>query len=123
MSGWLSYFSGKRAAPSRDATREAIVDLRRHLITLEKKEDYLNKKIEEEVQKAKDALATGGANGKRVATNALRQKKMHESELEKIAGTRVTLETQVSRAKKCTETAARLWYWAGVAGAINPWIR
>jgi len=96
MSGWLSYFSGKRAAPSRDATREAIVDLRRHLITLEKKEDYLNKKIEEEVQKAKDALATGGANGKRVATNALRQKKMHESELEKIAGTRVTLETQVN---------------------------
>ena len=112
MSGWLSYFSGKRAAPSRDATREAIVDLRRHLITLEKKEDYLNKKIEEEVSKAKEALATGGANGKRVATNALRQKKMHESELEKIAGTRVTLETQVSEGQPhplSPSLAARLW--------------
>ena len=95
MSGWLSYISGKRAPPSRDSTREAIIDLRQHLTALEKKEDFLNKKIEEEVAKAKAALAQGGANGKRVATNSLRQKKMHEAELEKIAGTRVTLETQV----------------------------
>lgn len=95
MSGWLSYFSGKRAPPSRDSTREAIIDLRQTLLTLEKKEDYLNKKIEDEVSKAKTALSAGGANGKRVATSALRQKKMHEGEMEKIAGMRITLETQV----------------------------
>ena len=100
MSGWLSYISGKRAPPSRDSTREAIIDLRQHLTALEKKEDFLNKKIEEEVAKAKAALAQGGANGKRVATNSLRQKKMHEAELEKIAGTRVTLETQVGGGQK-----------------------
>lgn len=98
MSGWLSYFSGKRAPPSRDQTRDAIVEIRSQLLTLEKKEDYLNKRIEEEVKKAKDALAKDGANsaqGKRIATAALRQKKMHEGELEKLAGMRMTLETQV----------------------------
>ncbi len=31
-----------------------------------------------------------------VATAALRQKKAHENELDRIAGTRLTLETQVS---------------------------
>jgi charged multivesicular body protein 4 len=95
MSSWLNYFSGRRAPPTRDATREAIVDLRQHLLTLEKKEDYLNKKVEEEVSKAKAALATGTASGKRTATSAVRQKKLHEGELEKIAGMRLTLETQV----------------------------
>jgi len=99
MSGWLSYFSGKRVPPSRDQTRDAIVDIRSQLLTLEKKEAHLTKRIEEEVKKAKDALAKDGSNsgqGKRIATAALRQKKMYEGELEKLAGMRMTLETQVN---------------------------
>ena len=95
MSAWFSYFTGKRAPPSKDATRDAIIDLRSTLLTLNKQEEFLNKKIEEEVSKAKAALAQGGANGKRVATNAVAQKKRHEAQLDKIAGTRTNLEAQV----------------------------
>jgi len=59
---------------------------------LEKKEDYLNRKIEEELKKAK-ANAVGNKN---VATAALRRKKAHETELDRISGQRLTLETQIN---------------------------
>lgn len=96
MSSWASWFGGKRAPPTKDATRETIVELRQHLLTMEKKDDFLTKKIEEETQKAKNALLTGGTNGKAVATAALRRKKTHEAELEKLYGMRATIEAQVS---------------------------
>lgn len=96
MSSWAAWFGGKRAPPTRDATRDTIVELRQHLLTMEKKEDFLNKKIEEETQKAKNALLQGGSNGKRIATASIKQKKTHEGELEKLYGMRSTIEAQVS---------------------------
>ncbi len=78
------------------------MDLRSTLLTLEKKEDYLNKKIEEETLKAKTALAAGGPQGKRTAMNAVRQKKAHEAEIDKISGMRLTLETQACRRRQCS---------------------
>lgn len=96
MSTWASWFGGKRAPPTKDATRETIVELRQHLLTMEKKDDFLNKKIEEETQKAKNALLAGGTNGKATATAALRRKKTHEAELEKLYGMRATIEAQVN---------------------------
>lgn len=95
MSSWAAWFGGKRAPPTKDATRETIVELRQHLLTMEKKDDFLNKKIEEETQKAKNALLQGGSNGKAIATAALRRKKTHEAELEKLYGMRATIEAQV----------------------------
>jgi hypothetical protein len=59
---WISYLTGTRNT-SRDSTREAIVNLREHLLMLEKKEDHLNKKIEDELKKAK-ANATTNKRGK-----------------------------------------------------------
>lgn len=59
---------------------------------LEKKEEHLNKKIADETKKAKANVTTN----KRVAQAALRQKKAYENELDRIAGTRMTLETQVN---------------------------
>jgi charged multivesicular body protein 4 len=59
---------------------------------LDKKEEHLQKKIDDEVKKAK-ANAT---SNKRLAIAALRQKKAFEAELDRIAGTRLTLETQVN---------------------------
>lgn len=50
-----------------------------------------SKKIEDETRKAK-ANAT---SNKRVAAAALRQKHMYEQELDRLAGRRITLETQV----------------------------
>ena len=83
-------FWGKRE--NKNAARDAIVGLRSQLLMLEKKEEHLNKKIEEELKKAKANLSTN----KRAAQAALRQKKAYENELDRIAGTRMTLETQVN---------------------------
>ncbi|BGO89019.1 hypothetical protein NBRC10512_008210 [Rhodotorula toruloides] len=91
MSGWLSYLTG-RGQSSKDSTRESIVKLREHLLMLDKKEEYLGKKIDDELRKAK-ANATSNP---RVAKQALRQKKLYEQELESIAGRKMTLTTQVN---------------------------
>ena len=57
MSSWTSFFGGGRK-DSRESARDAIVGLRQQLLMLEKKEEFLNKKIEEEMKKAR-ANATG----------------------------------------------------------------
>lgn len=89
----MSYLTGTGSRnPSQDSTRSAIVNLREHLIMLDKKEEHLTKKIEEELRKAKANATTN----KRVATQALRQKKVYENELDSIAGRKITLETQVN---------------------------
>ncbi|GAA5982593.1 hypothetical protein JCM11641_002594 [Rhodosporidiobolus odoratus] len=110
MSGWVSWLTGRGAA-TRDSTREAIVNLREHLLMLDKKEEYLGKKIDDEVRKAKAHATTnprGGLDFCRlhssppynpsgsVAKQALRQKKVYEQELESIAGRKMTLTTQVN---------------------------
>ncbi|GAA6063889.1 hypothetical protein JCM10212_001371 [Sporobolomyces blumeae] len=91
MSSWISYLTGRGAA-TKDSTREAIVNLREHLLMLDKKEEYLGKKIDDELRKAK-ANATSNP---RVAKQALRQKKVYEQELESISGRKMTLTTQVN---------------------------
>ncbi|PWN21582.1 Snf7-domain-containing protein [Microstroma glucosiphilum] len=87
---WTSWLVGKRE--NTHAARDAIVGLRSQLLMLEKKEEHLNKKIADEMKKAKANVTTN----KRVAQAALRQKKAYENELDRIAGTRMTLETQVN---------------------------
>lgn len=47
MSGFMSYFGGRR--DPKQSTREAIVTLRQQLQMLEKKEDHLQKKIDDEL--------------------------------------------------------------------------
>jgi len=90
MSSWISYFTGRR--DTKASARDAIVTLRENLVMLEKKEDYLNRKIEEELRKAK----ANAVSNKAVATAALRRKKAHEAELDRLSGQRLTLETQVN---------------------------
>jgi charged multivesicular body protein 4 len=59
----MSYLTGTGSRnPSQDSTRSAIVNLREHLIMLDKKEEHLTKKIEEELRKAK-ANATTNKRG------------------------------------------------------------
>ncbi|CEH16322.1 related to snf7 protein [Ceraceosorus bombacis] len=91
MSSWSSWLVGKKKE-NPHAAREAIVGLRSQLIMLDKKEEFLNKKIEDETKKARMHVTTN----KRAAQAALRQKKAYENELDQIAGTRMTLETQVN---------------------------
>lgn len=47
----MSYFGGRK--DPKNAAREAIVQLRQHVQLIEKKEEYLQKKIDEELVKAR----------------------------------------------------------------------
>ena len=60
MSGWMSYFTGRK--DNRQSARDSIVSLRQQLLTLDKREEFLQKKIDEELKKAK---ANATANKKR----------------------------------------------------------
>lgn len=51
MAGIMSYFGGRR--DPKQSSRDAIVTLRQQLQMVEKKEEYLQKKIEEELRKAR----------------------------------------------------------------------
>ncbi|KDQ64275.1 hypothetical protein JAAARDRAFT_27897 [Jaapia argillacea MUCL 33604] len=59
---------------------------------IEKKEEYLQKKIDEEMKKAK----ANAVSNKNVAKQALLRKRAHEQELDRLSGTRLQLETQVN---------------------------
>ncbi|KAG6855140.1 hypothetical protein C0991_006069 [Blastosporella zonata] len=84
-------FFGARRDP-KQAARDAIVTLRQQLQMIEKKEDHLQKKIDDELKKAK----ANAVSNKSVATAALKRKKANELELDRLAGTRLQLEMQVN---------------------------
>ncbi|KAG6812330.1 hypothetical protein H0H92_003414 [Tricholoma furcatifolium] len=99
MASLMSYF-GYRRDP-KQSTREAIVTLRQQLQMIEKKEDYLQKKVEEETQKAKSNAVSNKTESiaplcRAVALAALKRKKATEQELDRLAGTRLQLEMQVN---------------------------
>lgn len=60
MASFMSYFGGRR--DPKQSARDAIVTLRQQLQLIEKKEEYLQKKIDEELKKAK-ANAVTNKNG------------------------------------------------------------
>jgi charged multivesicular body protein 4 len=51
MASFMSYFGARR--DPRQAARDAIVNLRQQLQMIDKKEEHLQKKIEEETKKAR----------------------------------------------------------------------
>lgn len=59
---------------------------------LEKREEYLQKKCEMELQNAKKFMAQ---KNKRSAAMCLKRKKTYESQMEKLGGARMTIEQQV----------------------------
>ncbi|KAG8824406.1 ESCRT-III subunit protein snf7 [Serendipita sp. 399] len=113
MSGWLSYFSGAR--DTKATTRQAIVGIREQLSMLDKKEEYLTKKIEEEHKKAKANAITN----KSVATAALRRKKTYEQQLDQLAGTRLTLEAQANAIESANMNAETMLAMKRGAGALK----
>ncbi|KAG5639011.1 hypothetical protein H0H81_007919 [Sphagnurus paluster] len=90
MASLMNYF-GARRDPKQSA-RDAIVTLRQQLQMIEKKEEYLQKKIDDELKKAR----ANAVSNKAVATAALKRKKASEVELDRLAGTRLQLEMQVN---------------------------
>ncbi|RKP25682.1 Snf7 family, partial [Syncephalis pseudoplumigaleata] len=77
-------------ARSKPNPQEAIVRLRETLQLLQKRENFLQTKIDNELKIAR-ANAT---KNKRVALMALKRKKKYEEQIEQTTGARMTLETQ-----------------------------
>ena len=55
---WMNVFGGGSRGNSREQTKEAIVKLRQHVNLMEKREEFLQKKIDEELRKAKANATT-----------------------------------------------------------------
>ncbi|KAJ2822976.1 ESCRT-III subunit protein snf7, partial [Coemansia furcata] len=70
--------------------KDAIINLRETLSMLEKREAHIQSKIDAEVKTARANLTSN----KRAALLALKRKKMYEGQLEKMSGTRITIEGQ-----------------------------
>lgn len=116
MAGFMSYFGGRR--DTKQAARDAIVGLRQQLQMIEKKEEHLQKKIDEELKKAK----ANAVSNKAVATQALRRKKANESEMDRLAGQRLQLELQINTLESANlnaETMAAMKKASDVLASIH----
>ncbi|CAK9817424.1 Charged multivesicular body protein 4b [Anthophora quadrimaculata] len=89
MSFFSKVFGGKKE-PAPLTTAEAIQRLRETEDMLLKKQDFLETKIELEIQTAKKH----GTKNKRAAIQALKRKKRYEKQLQQIDGTLTTIESQ-----------------------------
>ena len=83
-------FGGKGGKDKAPTTGEAIQKLRETEDMLQKKSDFLEKKVDQEMATAKKNAKTN----KRVALQALKRKKRYEQQLQQIDGTLTTIEQQ-----------------------------
>ncbi|KAJ2751797.1 ESCRT-III subunit protein snf7 [Coemansia pectinata] len=70
--------------------KDAIINLRETLTMLEKRELHIQGKIDHELKIAR----TNATSNRRVALLALKRKKLYDNQLEKMSGTRMTIEAQ-----------------------------
>lgn len=79
------------AAPA-PSPMDTIKILRDNLVVLEKREEHIQKKIEQALLEAKAKSQKKDKNG---ALFALKRKKMYEAEIAKLQGARITLDSQI----------------------------
>ena len=89
MSVFGKLFGGKKGDKPQ-TTGEAIQNLRETEEMLEKKQNFLEKKIESELVVARKNARTN----KKMAMNALKKKKRYDKQLQQIDGTLTTIEQQ-----------------------------
>jgi len=85
----MPLFGRKKKSPP---PKESIAKLRETLDMLEKREQFLQKKMDKEIGEAKKFMQQ---KNKRAALMCLKRKKTYETQMEKIAGARMTIEQQV----------------------------
>jgi len=85
----MPLFGKKKQAP---APKDSIAKLRETLDMLEKREQFLQKKCDQQTVEAKKFMA---AKNKRAALMCLKRKKTYEAQMEKISGARMTIEQQM----------------------------
>lgn len=107
---------GKKKAPAPSTTSKGtsggggaksnpgatIVKLKESIASQEKREQHTERKITALVKEAKDKMAAGD---KKAALYAMKRKKLHESELDKIQNVKMTLETQVLNLESAAQNA------------------
>jgi len=113
MASFMSYFGARR--DPRQAARDAIVNLRQQLQMIDKKEEHLQKKIEEETKKAR----ANAVSNKTVATAALKRKKMNEMELNRLGESRLHLEMQVNTLEAANMNAETMAAMKKAADALK----
>merc|ERR1712157_386541 len=83
--------------------QNTIVTLRQSIVTQEKREEHIERKIKQVVEEAKKKMAKGDKKG---ALFAMKRKKMYENEIDKIQNVKMTLETQVINLESAAQNAA-----------------
>ncbi|KAI8824079.1 Snf7-domain-containing protein [Fimicolochytrium jonesii] len=81
----------RRAQVSKTAPKDAIVKLRESLEQLEKRQNHLQMKADTQLKIAKANVT----KNKKAALTALKHKKAYEDQINKISGSRMTLEQQM----------------------------
>jgi len=113
MASFMSYFGARR--DPKQAARDAIVNLRQQLQMIDKKEEHLQKKIEEETKKAR----ANAVSNKTVATAALKRKKLNEAELNRLGESRLHLEMQVNTLEAANMNAETMAAMKKAADALK----
>jgi len=93
--------SSQRATSSVDPN-STIVKLRENLLSQEKREVHLDRKIDQATKDAKEKLVK---KDKRGAMFLLKKKKLYESEIDKIGNVKITLETQIMNLESAAQNA------------------
>eukprot|EP00316_Scyphosphaera_apsteinii_P009210 CAMPEP_0119309090 /NCGR_PEP_ID=MMETSP1333-20130426/14245_1 /TAXON_ID=418940 /ORGANISM="Scyphosphaera apsteinii, Strain RCC1455" /LENGTH=238 /DNA_ID=CAMNT_0007313007 /DNA_START=13 /DNA_END=729 /DNA_ORIENTATION=+ len=91
--------------PTTNSTTAAIGKLRDHIELLEKREELLIRKIDNEIKQAK---SFGNQNKKREALVCLKRKNMYQKQLDQIAATKMNLEMQRLQLENVNITQATL---------------
>ncbi|KAF4520303.1 hypothetical protein B566_EDAN004362 [Ephemera danica] len=107
-------FGGKKGDKP-PTTGEAIQKLRETEEMLMKKQDFLEKKIEQEIATAKK----NGTKNKRAAIQALKRKKRYEKQLQQIDGTLSTIEMQREALEGANTNTAVLQTMKNAAEALK----
>ncbi|KAI9208186.1 Snf7-domain-containing protein [Polychytrium aggregatum] len=84
----MNLFGKAKAKPN---AKDAIVKLRETLEMLDKRESYLQTRIDNELKLAR----ANASKNKKVALMALKKKKVYEGQMEKLSQTKFTIEQQV----------------------------
>jgi len=99
----------------KDSTTETIVNLRAHLDTLQKKEAFYEEKRDQQEQLARKLVTTNKLGAK----NALRKKKRHEEELEKLQNQMMSFEQQLAALESANMNRETMKYMKQGADAMR----
>ncbi|XP_069681519.1 charged multivesicular body protein 4 [Periplaneta americana] len=112
---FLSKVFGGKKGDKPPTTGEAIQKLRETEEMLMKKQDFLEKKIEQEIAVARK----NGTKNKRAAIQALKRKKRYEKQLQQIDGTLSTIEMQREALESANTNTSVLQTMKSAADALK----